>query len=304
MSRQKWSVIVHGGAWAIPDECVQAHLDGVREACRVASEHLRAGGEAIDAVQRAIEAMEECGTFDAGRGSFLTSAGEVEMDSMIATGDARIGAVASIKNFPHPIAVARLVRDRSKHVLVVGDGAAAFARAQGLEQCDPERLLVKREVVRHDAIRKDEARFDAKAAFDKRPSDTVGCVCMDSKGALAVGLSTGGTPHKMPGRVGDSPVWGCGGFAEDGAGACAATGYGEDLIRATMSKRVVDAIPRSPKGVAGACQAAVAHLKSRHGGLGGVVAMDSTGNVGLAFNTPRMAHAFCTNTDPDIVFGI
>ncbi|KAH3767106.1 peptidase T [Pelomyxa schiedti] len=317
--------VVHGGAWDIPDGVVDAHVEGVTRACNVADAVLRGNGRAVDAVQAAIECMEDSGVFDAGRGSFINRDAEVEMDAMIASDDLKIGSVCAIQNVRHPIAAARLVRDKSPHVMLVGRGALLFAMEEGMQECKPEDLLVGRELERYLEIKSRAATYHAKSAFthrtepvdpDPNPAncpanatqavnkgmDTVGCVCYDNFGNFAVGVSTGGIPFKRPGRVGDSPIWGCGGFTERGIGAVAATGYGEDLIRTMISRQVVENI-RTGCTVQEACDKSIRYLGERVGGLGGVIACNSN-SIGFSFNTPRMAYAYRTHAMTDTISGI
>jgi beta-aspartyl-peptidase (threonine type) len=288
----RYGAIVHGGAWDIPDELAADHVKGVKAALEKAHSIVSSGGHAIDAVDAAVSLMEDDPTFDAGRGSFVNNLGEVEMDAIIATSDHRLGSVCAVQNIKNPIKLARLVMERTKHVMLAGSGANLFAREQGVAECRPEDLLVGRELERYYEIKKMKG-FEPKDAF--RPSrakrngmGTVGCVCLDKCGGVAIGVSTGGTPYKRAGRVGDTPIFGCGGYVEPIGGA-AATGFGEDLIKILASREVVDDVRRSGDPV-WACRHTIELLGSEVGGLGGVIFLGPAG-FGLAFNTPRMAFA-------------
>ncbi len=212
----KYGVIIHGGAWDIPDELVQGHLKGVKEACRAASSTLRKpNGQALDAVERAVTLMEDNPIFDAGKGSFVNQAAEVEMDAIIATDGFKIGSVGAIQNISNPVKVARLVMEKTDHIMLVGKGANSFATEMGFNEIPPKKLLVGRELERYYAI-KQKKDYQSKDSFrknvDSNQMGTVGCICLDQGGRISVGLSTGGTPFKRPGRVGDTSLWGSGAY--------------------------------------------------------------------------------------------
>ena len=283
------AIIVHGGAWAIPDDEVEAHKAGVLAALQVGWEVLSGGGSALDAVEAAIRVLEDDPTFDAGIGSFLNAAGHVELDAALMDGATmRCGAVAAVRRVRHPISVARNVLD-SHHILLVGEGADAFAVASGAETCDPSIFVVDRERARWEELRSQEG-YTGRAAFGH---DTVGCVALDASGRLAAGTSTGGTPNKVPGRVGDSPLIGCGLYADGELGGCSTTGWGESIIKVVLAKTAVDNLvgDRDPNDAAAR---AIDTLARRADGLGGCIVLDAAGRVGWAHNTPRMACAFRT----------
>jgi beta-aspartyl-peptidase (threonine type) len=240
--------------------------------------------------------MEEDETFDAGRGSFLNEAGEVELDAAIMSGrNLRAGAVAAVQNVRNPITLARAVMEKSEHVLLVGKGALRFAREHGVPTCKADDLIVLREIDRWRAAQGDGPR-SAKEAFRKAgtAADTVGAVAMDRGGNLAAGTSTGGTPNKPPGRVGDSPLIGCGTYADNESGAVSTTGWGESLIRVVMAKTVTELMVRFGGDPAAAAEEALRVLVRKTGGYGGVIALSRRGEVGMSFNTPRMARAYIT----------
>ena len=288
----KFGLIIHGGAWNIPDDVVQDHRHGVFEACSLGHTLLANGKDALDVVDACVTLMEDNPTFDAGKGSFLNYIGEIEMDAIIATDELKIGSVCAIRNVKNPIKVARLLLETSKHVMLVGNGALQFAKEHGVSELSPEELLVGRELQRYLSLIKKTA-VEIKDSFritdpKQNGMGTVGCVCMDKKGHLAVGVSTGGTPFKQPGRVGDTPLWGAGGYVEPMAGS-AATGYGEDLIRVLATRQAVDYVKAGyhPQEAANL----VIKDLSNIGGYGGIILL-SRDRVGLAFNTPRMAYAY------------
>ena len=291
----KYGVIVHGGAGDdILDEEVEAFKKGVRRACEKAYEILEKGGEAMEAVEEAVSLMEDNPTFDAGKGSCVNKKGEVEMDAIIATDDFKLGSVCAVQNVKNPIKLARLVMEKTKHVMLAGEGAHLFAKKEKLELCSPEELLVGRELERYYEI-KGLKTYESKESFrldkDEKTNGmgTVGCVCQDKEGRIVIAVSTGGTPFKMAGRVGDSPLWGSGGYVEPIGGAVA-TGFGEDLIRILATRQTVDYI-RQGLSVQEAAEKTISDLHTKVEGLGGIIALTKEG-IGLAFNTPRMAYAY------------
>lgn len=232
------AMAVHGGAWAIPDELVAAHLSGCREAAAVGYGLLLAGSSAEDAVEAAVRLMEDDETFSAGRGSYLNRDGHVELDAAFMEGrDLHVGAVAAVRDVANPVLLARKVME-SDHVFLVGEGASRFAHACGLPLCDPARLVIAREVA---AWRVHSSELGA--ALDPwGRSDTVSAIALDASGHLPVATSTGGRPYKLPGRVGDVPCVGSGFYADDRLGAALSTGEGEAIVRPVLAKRVVDSL--------------------------------------------------------------
>ena len=293
----EYGVIVHGGAWNIPDKVVDNHLNGVKLACEAAYLILKEGGTAIDAAEKCIQIMEDDATFDAGKGSFVNKKGEVEMDAIIATDDFKLGSVCAVQNVKNPIKLARLVMEKTKHVMLAGEGAHLFAKKEKLELCSPEELLVGRELERYYES-KGLKTYESKESFrldkDEKTNGmgTVGCVCQDKEGRIVIAVSSGGTPFKMAGRVGDSPLWGSGGYVEPIGGAVA-TGFGEDLIRILATRQTVDYI-RQGLSVQEAAEKTISDLHTKVEGLGGIIALTKEG-IGLAFNTPRMAYAYQTD---------
>ncbi|MCK9409653.1 MAG: isoaspartyl peptidase/L-asparaginase [Bacteriovoracaceae bacterium] len=290
------SFIVHGGAWNIPNDMIDAHRVGVTSALRIGWKILEGGGSAIDAVEQAIRTMEENPTFDAGRGSFVNAMGEIELDASIMNGTTlRCGAVASVQNIRNPITVARTIMEKSENVLLTGLGAVRFAKENGIPTCKNDDLIVGRELQRWKQLQV-QKRFSAKDAFKGTvPSDTVGAVALDANGMIAAGTSTGGTPNKYPGRVGDSPLIGCGTYADSGIGGVSCTGYGEAIIKVVLAKTVIDYMEMTGADCATAATYGINRLKSKVDGLGGVIVLDTQGRPSVAFNTPRMARAYRTS---------
>ncbi len=260
---------------------------------------LQRGGSALDAVEAAIRVMEDDPTFDAGTGSVLVADGSVELDAGLMDGTSlKVGAVAVVKHFRNPISLARRVLEASEHHLLVGEGAEAFARAQGFEAVDNRSLVV----VREQALYEEFLAGTRKASDSFGPADTVGAVALDAAGRMAAGNSTGGVSFSLPGRVGDAPLPGIGYGAEDGLGGVACTGWGEHILRVGLAMRALQALERGLDAQA-AAEAAVALLSQRVGGQGGLVLLDASGRVGLAHSTPCLAHAYWTERDGAVVSG-
>ncbi|KAJ3333272.1 hypothetical protein HDU76_009930 [Blyttiomyces sp. JEL0837] len=299
LSKMPYTIVVHGGAWAMDDEVAEGSVKGLKVALEFGIQMFKENPEAhaIDVAQKFVNILEDDPVFDAGTGSMLTNTGEVEMDALIATDDLKLGSVACLKHCKNAIDVARLVRDKGGPgcIMVVGKGAETFAREHGIPEVTTESLLVERELNNLRQIREGKGdHLHGKGAFVKKtfpevPSDTVGCIIRDSHNVVAVAVSTGGTPFKRPGRIGDSPLWGSGGYAYDGI-AAASTGFGEDLMRLVMAKSVVDKVRYGPGGRDSAVVASKLQVDelAKIGGLGGVIVLGKDG-PGAWFNTPRMA---------------
>ncbi len=289
------SMIVHGGAWAIPDAEVEAHLQGVSAALDAGWRVLIAGGSALDACEVAVRVLEDDPTFDAGVGSFLNANGEVELDAAMMDGRTlQAGAVAAVQRVRNPVHLARHVM-QSEHVLLVGVGAERLAAEAGVPLCDPRTLIIPRERARWERVR---ANPSLAGGAEFRGHDTVGALARDARGDLAVAISTGGTLNKLPGRVGDSPLVGCGFYADNEAGACCATGHGESIMRVVLSKSVVDDLAAGASAAA-AARRAIETLARRTGGAAGCIVLRPDGSIGLYHNTPRMAHAYrCGDASP------
>lgn len=296
-------LIVHGGAWNIPAEYEAAHLAGVQQAIRSAYPALQAGGSALDAVEAAVKVLEADPAFDAGRGAFLNAAGEIELDAIICQGtELSFGAVAALQNILHPVSVARAIMEKSEHCLFVAEGALAFAREMGFEALPPEALLTDREKAYYRQI-KDNPDFHTRDPFGEHPRGTVGAVAMDIHGNLAAATSTGGTPRKKPGRVGDTPVIGAGAYADNRLGAASATGWGEAIMKVLLCYAACRQMEND--NAAAAAQKSIVMLKDRAEGLGGLICIDRRGSYGLYHNTPKMAFAyFDVENSGEIISGI
>jgi len=284
-------LIVHGGAWDIPDAFVDAHVAGVRKAVEEIYPLLENGASALDAVEKAVNILELDSTFDAGRGAFLNARGNIELDALIMDGkELDFGAVCAVANLMHPVSLARKVMGARDFRILAGAGAMEFAQECGFEEVDPHELLTERELTFYEKIKNDGSFTPIGAFSGQQPSDTVGAVAMDKDGNLACATSTGGTPRKHPGRVGDSPIIGSGGYADNELGAASSTGYGESLLRVMLCKTACDFLRTSD--CMNAAWSSMEILEVRGKGYGGVIMLSPEGDYGFAHNTPRMAFAY------------
>jgi L-asparaginase / beta-aspartyl-peptidase len=267
-------IAVHGGCGnpaggVLRDE--PSYRAAIEESLRAGSDVLEQGGSALDAVQAAVEVLEDCPLLNAGRGSVLTSEGSVEMDAALMWGaDLSAGAVAGVSGVRHAVAAARAVMERTPHVLLTGEGAERLAEESGLELCAPDWFVTERQRERWMAAK-----------------GTVGAVALDRDGHLAAATSTGGVRGQLPGRVGDSPLIGAGTYAEDGVCAVSATGDGELITRATLAAEVAALIRHKALPLKDACDEALKRIVRLRGDAG-LIAVDPNGNVAMPFNTTVM----------------
>lgn len=287
-------LIVHGGAWDIPVAYHGHHLNGVHTAVEQVYPLLKQGMNAVDAVEQAVNILEADPTFDAGRGAFLNREGGIELDAMIMDGSTLdFGAVAAVKNLIHPVSLAKKMMASPDFRMLVAEGAQAFARTQGFEELSPEELLTKRELDFYRTIKNDAGFRPIDAFSGPLPSDTVGAVALDRDGNLACATSTGGTPRKHPGRVGDSPIIGSGAYADNTLGAASSTGYGESIMRVVLCKTACDLLRHT--GAMEAAGQSINILAERGKGFGGIILIDQEGRYGYNHNTPFMAYALVEN---------
>jgi len=285
------SIIVHGGAWDIPDEQVDAHIKGCRIAAETANDILVRGASSVDAVESAVMVMEDDPIFDAGRGSVLNQSGQVEMDAIIMEGATlRSGAVAALRHIRNPVKVARKLMEDTQFSMLAGDGALRFALSKGFEECSEEDLLVGRELEDYKAFL-ETGVLQTREEFSGHPLDTVGACAIDREGHLACATSTGGIRRKLAGRIGDSPIVGAGAYADDTIGAASSTGWGEKIMAVVLAKTAIDILEQR-KDVFCACEEGIDMLARRVDGLGGLIMVDTHGKVGYHHNTPKMAYAY------------
>jgi len=300
----EFGIIVHGGAYAIPKDLKETCELGCRSAAQAGYAVLAAGGTALDAVEAAIISLENNPCFDAGFGSVLTLDSKVEMDAVIMDGKTlNAGAVACVSSVRNPISLARKVMEKTNHVLIVGAGADTFARKMGFEEVGADDLTTDATRAELALYMQEEDPYGASVSSDfNRPNadklrgmghDTTGCVCIDSYGNICAGTSTGGITAKISGRVGDSPIIGSGAYCDDRKGGVSTTGHGESIMKVCLAKNAID-IMSNPAGNASPqdalCQA-LAYMKERVGGCGGMIAISSAGEVAKAFTTTCMSWA-------------
>jgi len=292
-------LVVHGGAWAMPDDMVDAHIRGVNNALAAGWRVLERGGTALDAVEESVVVMEDDETFDAGRGSFLNRDGKVQLDALIMDGATlRAGGVGCVEHLRNPVRAARKILSESPHVYFVGEGAEKFAAEHGIALCKNEDLIIPREVERLRQYQS-EANSHGNELFEPGTDDvtishdTVGAVALDHEGNIAAATSTGGTLNKAPGRLGDSSLIGCGCYADNLSAAASTTGWGEPIMKLVLAKWTADRISAGnlPEWSA---QEAMNYLKQRVNGHGGIIVLNPQGHIGIAHNTPRMAWAYKT----------
>jgi beta-aspartyl-peptidase (threonine type) len=287
-------LVVHGGAWAIPDDMVEAHVSGVRNAAAAGWRALERGASALDAVEEAVVVMEDDETFDAGRGSFLNRDGKVQLDAFIMDGSTlRGGGVGCVERLRNPVRTARKILSDSTHVYFVAEGAERFAAEHGIALCRNEDLIIPREVERLSEYQAKDSNHGNDLFAPTISHDTVGAVALDRDGNIAASTSTGGTLNKDPGRLGDSSLIGCGCYADNLSAAASTTGWGEPIMKLVLAKWAADRVESGslPEWVA---QEAMNYLKQRLNGHGGIILLDAQGRFGIAHNTPRMAWALCT----------
>eukprot|EP00698_Gefionella_okellyi_P026038 TRINITY_DN9803_c0_g1_i1.p1 TRINITY_DN9803_c0_g1~~TRINITY_DN9803_c0_g1_i1.p1 ORF type:complete len:320 (-),score=72.65 TRINITY_DN9803_c0_g1_i1:52-978(-) len=285
-------IIVHGGAFRIPEHLQSAMLAGVKAAASAGWDALQSGSSALDAVEAACRTMESNPVFDAGIGSALNEIGEVEMDAIIVDGDTlKFGSVAAVRNLEHPISLARRVMTDTEHVMLVGDGANRFAAQLGIPELPMDQLTT--EEARADYVRvrdlKQKQLFGA-SVEQWFGHDTTGAVVIDSQGRIAAGTTTGGITYKRVGRVGDSPLIGCGAIADSAIGGVSVTGHGESIARVQLASRINREMEMG-QTPSDACRIALRIMSERTKGHGGAIALNAKGEMGFGFTTPYMAWA-------------
>lgn len=288
------AIAIHGGAGTIERERLTEEQEAriraaLNAAVKAGHEILLAGGSSLDAVTTAVRLLEDAPEFNAGRGAVLTFDGTVELDASIMDGATlAAGAVAGMTGVRHPIEAARGVMTESPHVMLVGSGAEAFARAQGLEFKDPDWFITE---FRLQQLRAIQARQQSATQLSEDWFSTVGAVALDANGNLAAATSTGGMSNKRWGRVGDSPIIGAGTYADNRSCAVSATGHGEYFIRHVVAHEICARVRLTGVTLDDAADTVVNQVLLEAGGEGGVIAVDPAGNVSMPFNTPGMYRA-------------
>jgi beta-aspartyl-peptidase (threonine type) len=313
----RWSLVVHGGAGVIERASMSPETEAqyraaMRRALATGGDILDGGGTALDAVEAIITEMEDDPMFNAGRGAVFTAQGRNELDASIMDGRTRAaGAVAGITRTRHPILAARAVMEHSRHVMLIGEGAEAFARAQNLEEVDPAYFFTERRWQQlEQELRRQNLPIPPRPAGappappqhsrltfpDDHQFGTVGVVAFDTHGNIAAGTSTGGTTAKRWGRVGDTPVIGAGTYAQNGVCGVSATGTGEFFIRVGVARDICARMQFNHETAQQAADHVIAEVGATTGNDGaagdGVIVLDGRGHHAWSFNTPGMYRAF------------
>ncbi len=313
MTKNKIALAIHGGAGTIERGSMSAESEreyraGLETALRAGWEILQKNGSALDAVEAAVAALEDCPLFNAGRGAVFTHDGANEMDACITDGATlNAGAVAFVRNVKNPVRLARLVMDETEHILLAGTGAVEFAREMNVEfapdeyfftQHRYEQLLEARAegVVRLDHAAEDAMENSKSKIRNPKSLGTVGAVACDAGGNVAAATSTGGMTNKKFGRVGDTPIVGLGTYADNKTCAVSCTGHGEYFMRAVAAYDVAALVKYKNLSLETAAREVVEKLKTI-GGEGGLIAVDALGNVALPFNSEGMYRAFVISND-------
>ena len=288
-------LVAHGGAGDY-SQMKPAEIESRRAAMLKAVQSgyaiLAKGGASLDAVEATIRVMEDSGLFDAGRGAYYTREGVPEMDASIMDGRTRnAGSVASLKHIANPIHLARLVMEKTPHVMLVGEGAEEFAKSQGIELVSPYLFFSEREWERYKNAKSAQEKNKSAALAADGEHGTVGVVALDQSGNLAAGTSTGGTVMKMPGRVGDSPILGAGTYANNESCAVSGTGTGEFFMRNIVAADICERVRYLHVSLEQAANDVVMKELVEQHGDGGVIALDPQGNVATPFNTEGMMTA-------------
>ena len=301
-SAPNFAMVIHGGAGTIlkqnmTPEMEKAYIDTLTIALRTGYAILARGGTSLDAVEATIRVMEDSPLFNAGKGAVFTAEGTNELDASIMDGRTlNAGAVAAVQRVRNPISLARLVMEKSQHVMMAGTGAEEFAKSQGVRLVSPHYFWTERRWRAYEAARAraDSGRTSAIPAEDRK-FGTVGAVALDKMGNLAAGTSTGGTNMKRFGRVGDSPIIGAGTYANNQSCAVSGTGDGEFFIRNNVASDICARLRYGGMSLQQAADEVVMKVLVAQRGEGGVIAMDRKGNIATPFNSAGMYRGWVTS---------
>jgi beta-aspartyl-peptidase (threonine type) len=314
--KKKFALVIHGGAGTIlkkdmTPEAERQYINSLEKALLNGYEILSNGGTALDAVEVTVKILEDDPLFNAGKGSVFTSDGKVELDAAIMDGSTlAAGAVAQVTNLKNPISAARVVMEKSEHVMLVGKGAEKFASQYGLEIVDPgyffteERWKALQRVREEDPSKMELDHGNPLEAVKKQKADskfgTVGAVAVDMQGHLAAATSTGGMTNKKYGRVGDSPVIGAGTYANEFC-AISCTGWGEYFLRLCAAKTVCDLMEYKNLSLEEATEQVILKQLTQLGGDGGLIAVDKNANIATPFSTEGMYRGYINNEGKAVV---
>ncbi|MCL2728318.1 MAG: isoaspartyl peptidase/L-asparaginase, partial [Bacteroidales bacterium] len=291
---QEWAIALHGGAGNLSTPMTPERLatfeQHLTEALNIGKEILASGGVALDAVEAVVRYLEDCPHFNAGHGAVATAEGRFELDAAIMDGsNLMAGAIAGVTDVKNPISTARLVMEKTPHVLLIGTGASAFAKTQGVEIVENEYFATP--------ARLEQVRRILEQREAKDPRGTVGCVALDVNGNLAAATSTGGMSGKMWGRVGDVPIIGAGTYANNNTVAISGTGHGELWIRQVVAYQVSSLMEHKGLSLQDAANEVIWNkIDKMEGSGGGIICVDKQGNVALVFNTDTMHRAWAQSS--------
>lgn len=292
-----YSLVIHGGAGTILREHLTPETEAsiraaLTRALLAGEKILKNGGTSLDAIQAAIMILEDSPHFNAGKGAVFTAKGTHELDASIMDGKTlNAGAVAAVKTIRNPIVLARAVMEKSKHVMLVGSGAEAFAKQQGINQVSPDYFFVQRrydQLLKLQSTEKKATEQTSQAYYSDHRFGTVGAVALDTHGNITAGTSTGGMTNKKFGRVGDAPIIGAGTYANNASCGVSATGHGEYFIRATVASSICMLMEYKGYDLQKAADTIVMKKLVKMKGDGGIIAVDKQGNIVYSFNSKGM----------------
>jgi beta-aspartyl-peptidase (threonine type) len=299
---QKFGIVIHGGAGTILKSKMMPEKEAeytniLKEALKAGYKILDNGGSALDAVKAAINIMEDSPLFNAGKGAVLTEKGVAELDASIMDGkNLMAGAVAGVRHVKNPINLARLVMEKSPHVMMIGEGAEEFGKENNIEIVENSYFITKERWESYQKmLKKEEERKKAEK------HGTVGAVALDKNGNLAAGTSTGGMMMKKFGRVGDAPIIGAGTYANNNTCAVSATGHGEYFIRLGVARDISSLMEYKSYSLVEAANEVIIKKLGNLGGTGGIIAIDKNGNIAMPFNTEGMYRGYYLNNDQPVV---
>ena len=308
VKKETYAIVIHGGAGSIlkenlSDEKETAYRDKLNEALSAGYKILEEGGSSVDAVETAINIMEDSPLFNAGKGAVFTHAETNEMDASIMEGEnLNAGAVAGVSTIKNPISAARLVMEKSPHVLLTSNGAETYAEENGLEIVDPKYFFTQNKFDRLQKIKKmeqteldhsdEQSNVRDPNALNDSKFGTVGVVALDKTGTITAGTSTGGMTNKRFGRVGDSPIIGAGTYANNNTCGVSCTGHGEYFIRKVVAYDVSALMEYKNMSLIEAAHHVINVKMVKFGGSGGLIALDKKGNIAMPFNTKGMYRAY------------
>ncbi|XP_055844763.1 probable isoaspartyl peptidase/L-asparaginase GA20639 [Episyrphus balteatus] len=306
-------LIVQGGAGDITDSRVPGKLTGIKESLRVGIKILENGGSSLDAVEEAVRSMELDENFNTGYGACLNTDGVVEVEASIMDGKSlKSGCVTLLQDIMHPISVARKVMEKTNHTFIGGESAMNFARTQKFEVLPQGSLVTENAKIALEEFKERQRKgldtFFSRTELDKKQEsvgelgETVGAVAIDANGNIAVATSTGGMTGKIPGRIGDTPILGCGTYADNEIGGVSTTGHGETIMRFNLAQRILQRISYKEENAQKATEDVTMEMTKRLVGTGGAITIDKKGDVGVYFTSKRMAWGYIKGNQ--LVYGI